>query len=162
MITNLQLYNFSRQKNEIIVKIASPNLLSPEKYIFNKDYKINSKRIIDVYDGTNTFRKSCKVYRDFSNSTYVSLKSFDLSFKSKMIFPIFYNTNFECVSCKKIYDKNIKSKCCNLASPIIISSADLKGLYVPPTDDYNYNLNFSKEEFIKLHFPDIFDNIILP
>ena len=86
------LYNFAKNKNEIFAKIVDPNLLSPEKFIFNKDYKLNIKRIVDVIHEDQKTKKQIKSFKDFSNSTYVSLKSFDL--KDQYNFPIYYPLPF--------------------------------------------------------------------
>ena len=125
------LYNFAKNKNEIFAKIVDPNLLSPEKFIFNKDYKLNIKRIVDVIHEDQKTKKQIKSFKDFSNSTYVSLKSFDLNLSSGLLIPVFNNCSFQCLSCNKNYDKKSKLKCCTMKAPIMIHSAELYSVYIP-------------------------------
>ena len=105
----IQLYSFTRQKNEILIKIADPKLLSPEKFIFDKTYKISNKRIIDIDHLTHS-RRTVKIFKDFDNCTYASIRNYDIDLSSKLAIPKFINCNFRCIVCNKNYDKNIKIK----------------------------------------------------
>ena len=155
------LYNFAKNKNEIFAKIVDPNLLSPEKFIFNKDYKLNIKRIVDVIHEDQKTKKQIKSFKDFSNSTYVSLKSFDLNLSSGLLIPVFNNCSFQCLSCNKNYDKKSKLKCCTMKAPIMIHSAELYSVYIPTIKDLDQAFTKPKDMFLELHFPDLLDNILL-
>jgi hypothetical protein len=155
------LYNFTKNKNEFFAKIVDPNILSPEKFLFNKDYKLNIKRIVDVTHGDQKLKKQIKSFKDFNNSTYISLRNFDLQQATGLLIPVFNNCSFKCMSCNKNYDKRIRTKCCTMNAPILITSAELYSIYIPTAEDLQESLTISKSSFLELHFPDLLDNILL-
>ena len=156
-----QLYQYSKNNKELFAKIIDPSILSPEKFLFNKDYKINHKRIVDVINGDRTNKKQIKCFKDFNNSYYLSLRSFDIDSSVGVLIPILYNCSFQCLGCNRNYDKNIKKQCCSLSAPISISYAELYSVYIPTESDLNTCMSYSKEKFVELHFPDLLDNILL-
>lgn len=161
MITPQTLYNFTRSKNEIFAKIIDPNLLSPEKFLFNKDYKLNHKKIVEVINDGNIKKKQIKAFKDFNNSYFVSFRSFDINMTSCLLIPIFNNCSFQCLGCNRNYDKNTKQRCCSLSAPISISYAELYSVYIPTENELDNWQTYSKDKFVELHFPDLLDNILL-
>lgn len=163
MSTTLQsnLYHINKENNfssSIIVKF---NTLSPDKFFFSNNSEIQYPRLIEFYHNNSSSKKSCHYHRDFNNSQYIYFRNFDIDDNLKYSIPLFKCELFKCLGCGKLH--NIKSKkCCSMIySPIEIIRAKLLKITIPD----NYNVKFAIEEnrnqFLKLHFPDLTDMIIL-
>jgi hypothetical protein len=74
--------------------------------------------------------------------------------------PLFENCEFLCLNCNKLYKRD-SDQCCSLSSGIIVNKADLPKLYIPKVSEINNSIKIIKNKFISLHFPDLFDKIMM-
>jgi hypothetical protein len=91
----------------------------------------------------------------------ITLKDFDLSIESGLIIPLFECKEFVCMSCNKIHN-NKSNQCCDfINSKVHIKQAKLAKITIPSIDDYRSAIEENKKDFIRLHFPDLVDTIML-
>jgi len=154
------LNRFSIHENIIFSCIASPGLFSDNKITFDKKYIINIPKIIEIdFEGSLDKRK-LNWNKDFNNNTYINFKKLDYASENSIILPLFENCEFLCLNCNKLY-KRYSDQCFSLSSGIIVNKADLSKLYIPKVSEINNSIKIIKNKFISLHFPDLFDKIMM-
>lgn len=156
---NLYEMNVSNRYNySCIVNI---DFLSPNKLYFTRDTVVNvpSLIIIDA-DGTKS-KKQCHTHYDFDKNIFLYFLKFDIQEKYKYSIPIFKCKKFKCLSCNKNFDSKSVQCCSLINSPLQIIECTLEKLILSTEFDYKNCLKKAHDEFIKLHFPDLLDKIML-
>ena len=149
-------YEIDKQNNFSSSLIVKLNTLSPDKLYFTSDSFIDLPKLIEFEDK----KKTCHYHKDFNNSIYMFFRNFDIH-NSKYLLPLFSCQQFRCMSCNKLH--NLKTtKCCDMInSPLEIIKAKLIKVIIPENHMVNQAIKHNREEFLKLHFPDLTDMIIM-
>lgn len=158
---NSNLYEMNRYNNKNYCCIINSNLLNCNKFYFTKDSNITISRLTNFFINDSKIRKITNYHKSFDNNYFIYFNNFDLENNLTYAIPLFECKEFKCLSCNKIH--NSKSmKCCSFSSSVIsIQQASLNSLYLCKNEDFLKTLEIVKEEFIKLHFPDVLDKILL-
>jgi hypothetical protein len=154
------LNRFSIHQNIIFSCIASPGLFSDHKITFDKKYILNIPKIIEIDFEGHLDKRKLNWNKDFNNNTYINFKKLDYASGNSIILPLFENCEFLCVNCNKLYKRD-SDQCCSLSSGIIVNKADLSKLYIPKVSEINNSIKIIKNKFTSLHFPDLFDKIMM-
>lgn len=154
------LYRFKRQGREYCSLIAKPYMLSELKLSFNKCYTLQIPRLVEIEINNTTEKRIIRSFKSFEEDTYVYFKKLDLELNDFMILPLFIGCEFTCLKCKKAHKKG-SNQCCSLDGGIMINKAVLSKLIIPNIDKVEETIIQTREEFMRLHFPDIFDTMLL-
>lgn len=155
-----ELYRFTQQEREYCSLIAKPLILSELKLVFDNSYTIDIPKLIEIEFPTFSEKRIIRSLRDFNNQTYIYFRKLDLDLQPSIILPLFSDCEFQCLKCHKFHKKG-SDQCCSLSGGIMIKKAKLNRLTIPNNSNVENKIKEAKEEFIRLHFPDIFDTILL-
>lgn len=141
--------------------IVKLNFLTPDKFYFSEESKIEIPRLINFsVMSWRKIKKICYHHSNFDKSIFLYFKNFDLE-NAQYAIPLFECKKFRCMSCNKIHNGK-STKCCDmLNSPIEILDAKLIQITLPKVNEINEKLAYNREKFLKLHFPDFTDMIIV-
>ncbi len=158
---NLDLNRIYNIPKNIVAVIIKPFILSDTCYYFTDDYKVIIPKTISVVNNGKETKKTITHNYCFDKSLMITLKDFDLSIESGLIIPLFECKEFVCMSCNKIHN-NKSNQCCDfINSKVHIKQAKLAKITIPSIDDYRSAIEENKKDFIRLHFPDLVDTIML-
>jgi hypothetical protein len=158
---NLDLNRIYNIPMNIVAAIIKPFILSDTCYYFTNDYKIIIPETISVVNNNKEIKKTISYNYCFDKSLVITLKDFDLSTESGLIIPLFECKEFVCMSCNKLHDLK-SNQCCDFNdSKIHIKKAKLVKITIPSIEDYREAVEQNKKDFIRLHFPDLVDTIML-
>ena len=156
-----QLYHITKENNFSSSLIVKLNTLTPDKFFFSTDTELELPRIIEFSYNNSITKKTCHYHKNFENSHYIYFRNFDIDNKYKYLIPLFKCELFKCMSCGKLH--NIKSKkCCSMVnSPIEIIKAKLLKITIPNTNSVKFAIEENRNQFLKLHFSDLMDMILV-
>jgi len=156
-----EIYNINKENNFSSSCIVRFNTLTPDKFFITAQSHLELPRIIDFNINNSKSKKACHYHKDFSNSNYIYFRNYDIDKNLKFLIPLFQCSLFKCSSCNKIH--NAKSnQCCDLInSPIEIVKAKLIKITIPDNENVHQSIEDNRKEFLKLHFPDLTDMIIM-
>jgi len=155
------LFKIDLLKNQLVSTIIQKNVVTPNKFYFTDECKIEIPRLIEVVNNDTTIKKICTYSKNFTDSYVLFLSNVDLEVSSKFLIPYFTSTKFRCLSCNKIHDGKT-DKCCSLEKSVIfLEQAKLYKIEIPKLSDVEKSLQNSREEFARLHFVDFLDTIML-
>lgn len=154
------LYRFKTQGREYCSLIAQPNVLSELKLSFNKCYTLHIPRLVEVEINNISQKRIIRSFKNFKEDTFVYFKKIDLDLDDFMILPVYSECEFTCLKCKKVHKKG-SEQCCSFDGGIMITKATLYKLIIPSFQNVEDKINQARDEFIRLHFPDIFDTMLL-
>lgn len=155
---NKNICEINIQNNLFVSCIVKINTVLPNKFYFTKDSKLEIPRIIEV---ENIDKRTCSYNKDFNQNIILSIKKYKIDNNPYLIVPFFKSTNFMCLSCNRIHTSK-SEQCCDLGTSLIrLNQAKLYKIAFPDKDQTEQCIQNSREEFIKLHFPDILDTILL-
>jgi len=155
------LFKIDLLKNQLVSTIIQKNVVTPNKFYFTDECKIEIPRLIEVVNNDTTIKKICTYSKNFTDSYVLFLFNVDLEVSSKFLIPYFTSTKFRCLSCNKIHDGKT-DKCCSLEKSVIfLEQAKLYKIEIPKLSDVEKSLQNSREEFARLHFVDFLDTIML-
>lgn len=159
-ITFPDLYRFNLQGREYCSLVAKPFVLSELKLSFKDNYTLEVPRLVEIQINGIVEKRIIRSFRNFQNDTFVYFKKLDLNLIDFMILPLFSDCEFTCLRCKKIHKKG-SNQCCNFDGGIMIDKAKLNKLIIPDIHDVENQIKLTRSEFVRLHFPDIFDTMLL-
>lgn len=151
-----QIYSDKKYSFSYIVKL---NTLTPDKLLFTKNSNLEFPKLLDFQIRDINSKKSCHYHKDFHDSSIIYFKNFDIQ-NSFFIFPLYKCELFKCLSCDKIHNSKSKICCDLLKSPIEIIKAKLIKMIIYE-ENYHDCIILSRKMFLKLHFPDLTDMIII-
>jgi hypothetical protein len=155
------LFKIDLFKNQLVSTIIQKNVVTPNKFYFTDECKIEIPRLIDVVNNDTTIKKICTYSKNFTDSYVLFLSNTNMDVSSKFLIPYFSSTKFRCLSCIKIHDGKT-DKCCSLEKSVIfLEQAKLYKIEIPKLSDVEKSLQNSREEFDRLHFVDFLDTIML-
>jgi len=155
------LFKIDLFKNQLVSTIIQKNVVTPNKFYFTDECKIEIPRLIDVVNNDTTIKKICTYSKNFTDSYVLFLSNTNMDVSSKFLIPYFSSTKFRCLSCNKIHDGKT-DKCCSLEKSVIfLEQAKLYKIEIPKLSDVEKSLQNSREEFDRLHFVDFLDTIML-
>jgi hypothetical protein len=155
------LFKIDLFKNQLVSTIIQKNVVTPNKFYFTDECKIEIPRLIEVVNNDTTIKKICTYSKNFTDSYVLFLSNVDLEVSSKFLIPYFTSTKFRCLSCNKIHDGKT-DKCCSLEKSVIFfEQAKLYKIEIPKLSEIEKSLQNSREEFARLHFVDFLDTIML-
>ena len=155
------LFKIDLWKNQLVSTIVQKNIVTPNKFYFTDDCKIEIPRLIEVSNNNTTIKKTCTYSKNFMDSYLLSLSNTNLDISSKFLVPYFSSNKFKCLSCNKIHDGKT-DKCCSMEkSVVLLEQAKLYKVEIPKLSDIEKSLQESREEFARLHFVDFLDTIML-
>jgi hypothetical protein len=154
------LYRFKTQGKEFCSLVAKPYILSELKLSFNKCYTLQIPRLIEIEINNITEKRIIRSFKNFEEDTFVYFKKLDIVLDDFMILPLFSECEFTCLKCKKAHKKGTE-QCCSFDGGIMITKATLYKLIIPSFQNVENKINQTRDEFIRLHFPDIFDTMLL-
>lgn len=139
--------------------IVKHNLLTPDKFYLSEQSNIEIPRLVVFSLSWRKIKKICHHHTNFDKSIFLYYKNFDLEDPHYAI-PLFECKKFRCMACNKIHDGKT-AKCCEmLSSPIEILDGKLAQITLPKIDTVAQKLDYNREKFLKLHFPDLTDKIL--
>jgi hypothetical protein len=155
------LFKIDSWKNQLVSTIIQKNIVAPNKFYFTDDCKIEIPRLIEVVNKDTTIKKTCTYSKNFTDSYLLSISNNNLDYSSKFLIPYFSSNKFKCLSCNKLHDGKT-DKCCSMEkSVVLLEQAKLYKVEIPILSDIEKTLQESKEEFVRLHFVDFLDTIML-
>jgi hypothetical protein len=155
------LFKIDLLKNQLVSTIIQKNVVTPNKFYFTDECKIEIPRLIDVVNNETLIKKTCTYSKNFTDSYVLFLSDTNLDVSSKFLIPYFSSTKFRCLSCNKIHDGKT-DKCCSFEKSVIfLEQAKLYKIEIPKLSDVEKSLQNSREEFARLHFVDFLDTIML-
>ena len=158
---NSNLYEINKYKNKNYCCIIDSSLLNSNKFYFTGDSILHINKLTNFYLNDIKVRKTLNFHKNFKNSYFVYFSNFDIEKDFTYAIPLFECKEFICLSCNKVHN-NKSFKCCSFSNSIIlIKEATLISLYLCKADEFSNTLKMVKNEFLKLHFPDVLDKILL-
>jgi hypothetical protein len=155
------LFKIDLLKNHLVSTIIQKNVVTPNKFYFTDECKIEIPRLIEVVNNDKTIKKTCTYSKNFTDSYVLFLSNIDLDVSSKFLVPYFTSIKFRCLSCNKIHDGKT-DKCCALEKSVIfLEQAKLYKIEIPKLSNVEKSLQNSRDEFARLHFVDFLDTIML-
>ena len=155
------LFKIVLWKNLLASTIIQKNIVTPNKFYFTDECKIEIPRLIEVVNNETIVKKTCLHTKTFEDSYILSLSKTNLDLSSNFLIPYFTSTKFRCLSCNKIHDGKT-DKCCTLEKSVLfLEQAKLYKIEIPKLSDVEKSLENSREEFARLHFVDFLDTIML-
>ena len=151
-----QIYNNNNYSFSYIVKL---NTLTPDKIYITKNSSIEFPKLLDFEINNISSKKSCYYHKDFHDSTIIYFRNFDIQ-NNFYLYPLYKCELFKCMGCDKIHNSKSK-KCCDLLkSPIEIIKGKLIKIVISE-NNYHDTTQLMRKLFLKLHFPDLTDMIII-
>jgi hypothetical protein len=155
------LFKIDLWKNQLVSTIIQKNVVTPNKFYFTDECKIEIPRLIEVVNNDTTIKKICTYSKNFTDSYALFLSNVDLDVSGKFLIPYFTSTKFRCLTCNKIHDGKT-DKCCSMEKSVLfLEQAKLYKIEIPKLSDVEKSLQNSREEFARLHFVDFLDTIML-
>ncbi len=155
-IFKIELWN-----NQLVSNIIQKNIVTPNKFYFTDDCKIEIPRIIEVANNNLIIKKTCHYHKNFNDTYIISVMKANLELSGNFLIPYFTSNKFKCLSCNKIHDGKT-DKCCSMEKSVIcLEQAKLYKIEIPKLSEIELSLSNSREEFTRLHFVDFLDTIML-
>lgn len=158
---NKNLYELFPQKNKSYSCIIACDIISYNKFYFTKDYEFSKNRIVSFIYENQVIKKSVIYHNDFNQNTFIYLNNFDIPKDVRFAIPLFECKSFTCVSCKRVHDKKSNLCCQSNNSVYKLDNFFIKNIYFSNINNFHSILSEVRNEFVKLHFPDILDKILL-
>lgn len=157
---NSNLFEINYQNNYAYSCIIKNNFLSSNKLYFTKGSTINLPKLVEVYNDNTKKKKVAHYHKDFHYNQYIYLSKTEID-KDKFLLPFFELSEFKCLACNKFHNTKTEQCCQMLNSSIEVISGKLTRCHIVDDTNFKPTLAHIREEFLRLHFPDILDKIIL-
>lgn len=156
---NNPYYIINKENNFSSSCIVKRNFISPDKFYYSENSILSLPKIIEFNFNNNVTKKSCHYHNNFDNSIFLYFRNFD-SNNNYFLIPFFQCEQFKCLGCNKIHRQRSEMCCEMVNSTIEIIKGKLTKVFLCDQNIKDAVLE-NRKLFLKLHFPDLTDMIII-